>query len=364
MVPRSKFAKNNTWKVGYKCFMEYENNDSTMENWENDIYFDENYGIVNEQLELGKSVHYVLNSSNGIIISTFIKRRIPLNGSDDEWYDIRTPYGYGGPLVVKCYDKEELISDFEKDFSDFCRRNRIVTEFVRFHPLACNALDFNGLYSVSLDRYTVGTDLQIASNPLEIEFSKKCRKNIRRAFNKGLKYTVTEKPDSIEDFKNVYYETLDRNNADFFYYFDDEYFARLIKCFHEKILVIYVYYNDMIISAGLYFVSCNTVHIHLSGTRNEYLYTNAPYVLRYAAAEWAIQHKIKYLHHGGGRSNSPDDSLYLFKKQFGLNTEFEFYIGEKIWNKDIYEIVCQEKKPDERVNDFIRRRFLCGKRLL
>ena len=43
----------------------------------------------------------------------------------------------------------------------------------------------------------------------------------------------------------------------------------------------------------------------------------------------------------GGRSNSSKDNLYLFKRQFGKNTEFDFYIGKKVWNNKIYNKICK-----------------------
>lgn len=326
-----------------------------MLNWSDDIYFCKEYGYVNEVLELGKSVHYVLECEHGKIVSTFIKRRIPLLGNDEDYYDIRSPYGYGGPLVVECADKEKLIEAYRYDFKEYCEKNNIITEFVRFHPMAGNAHDFKGIYDVFFDRFTVGTNLGISDNPLEMEFSKSCKKNIRRALNKGLYYKVIEHPENLLEFKAIYYETMDRNNAEKFYYFNDEYFDRLLKCFSEKLLVIYAIFDDKIVAAGLYFVSHDTLHIHLSGTLDDYLILNPPYVLRYAAAEWALQHGVKYIHHGGGRTNREDDSLYIFKKQFGINTDFEYYIGEKVWNMKVYNELLKLLKPGEKINDYIRR---------
>ncbi len=326
-----------------------------MEDWRDDIYFDERYCRVNERIELGEAVHYEYQSDNGIIISNFVKRRIPLRDVDGDWFDIRTPYGYGGPLIVKAQNKEKLIEEYKKDFALFCKNNGIVTEFVRFHPIANNAMDFKDVYIVSFDRNTVGTDLCRFKDPIKAEFSKSCRKNIRRAISKGLTYKVEEKVNGLERFQSIYYETMERNNAIDFYFFEDKYFEDLVTCLKEKLLVVYVYYENRIVAAGLCFVSHNTIHIHLSGTLNEYMALNPPYVLRYAVTMWAIEHGIRYIHHGGGRTSAQTDALYVFKKQFGINTDFDFFIGEKTWNSRIYEEVCKQKLPDERVNDYIRR---------
>ena len=60
----------------------------------------------------------------------------------------------------------------------------------------------------------------------ESEFSKKCRKNIRQALNKGASYRITYQPESLADFQKVYYSTMERNAASEYYFFDDEYLRR------------------------------------------------------------------------------------------------------------------------------------------
>jgi hypothetical protein len=61
---------------------------------------------------------------------------------------------------------------------------------------------------------------------------------------------------------------------------------------------------------------------------------------------------MQLIHHGGGRSNSPNDNLYLFKKRFGQNTEFKFHIGKKVWNEEIYKELCKIKGIDDQVDFF------------
>lgn len=53
------------------------------------------------------------------------------------------------------------------------------------------------------------------------------------------------------------------------------------------------------------------------------------------------------IHHGGGRSNAEDDSLYIFKKQFGQNTLLDFYIGQKIWDQKMYDKICKIMDVDK-----------------
>ena len=309
-----------------------------------DIYFQKEYGIINELIENGKSEVFKFQSSNGIVQNMFIKREIPTTGGDI-YYDIVSPYGYGGPIVFECKEgsRTELISEYTLAFQEYCKKNKIVSEFVRFHPIVENYKDFESLYYITHDRMTVGTNLKDYDDPVEAEFTKSCRKRIRRALRDGISYRVIERPNTIHSFKEIYYSTMDRNEARGYYYFDEEYFQKCLEYFRDNIILVEALFEDKVIAAGFYFVWDKVIHIHLSGTLSEYLYLSPAYILRYAVTLWGKEHGCELIHHGGGRSNSVEDGLYLFKKQFGEKTAFDFCVGKKIWNKEVYDELCKEK---------------------
>ena len=134
---------------------------------------------------------------------------------------------------------------------------------------------------------------------------------------------------------------MDRNNAIGFYYFDDEYFDNCLEWFGKNIVLVEAIYEEKIVAAGFYFIADKTIHIHLSGTLPEYLHLSPAVILRYACVLWGKENGFEMVHHGGGRSNAEDDSLFMFKKQFAVNTEIPFYIGRKIRNKEVYEKLCK-----------------------
>lgn len=308
-----------------------------------DIYFEENYGKLYEETEKGKAEIFKYQDENGSISNQFIKREIPTKINNEVYYDIVTPYGYGGPVIEECNNKPELLKRYEEEFAKYCEKNNIVSEFIRFHPIIKNALDFKEIYDVIYLRNTLGTDLEKYEDPYSEEFSKSCRKNIRQCKNKGVTYQVNVAPKDISKFKEIYYSTMDRNNATDYYYFKDEYFNKILQYFPENIITVEAIYEGKTIAMGLYFIYNKVLHIHLSGTLSEYLHLSPAYMLRYGATMWAKENGFKLIHHGGGRSNSETDSLYLFKKNFAKNTEFDFYIGKKIWNQGIYNTLCDIK---------------------
>jgi serine/alanine adding enzyme len=315
-----------------------------------DIYFDENYGKLYEEIENGKSEVFEYKTNYGHIRHMFIKREIPININDITWFDLVTPYGYGGPIIIEVgkLGKEVLINDFDKAFSHYCQENRIVSEFIRFHPVINNAHDFKSIYEVSNIRKTVGTNLVNFDDPFQSEFSKSCRKDVRRAIKDGVSYKITHKPSDIHinKFKEIYYSTMNRNEALAYYYFEDTYFNQCAELFYENIILVEAIYNQKTIAMGFYFIYNRFIHAHLSGTLSEFLHLSPAYILKYAITEWGKKNGYSLIHHGGGKSNSPEDSLFLFKKKFGKNTEFEFYVGKKIWNEEIYNILCEKKRID------------------
>lgn len=308
-----------------------------------DIYFEHNYGKLYEEIEKGTCEVFEHNCLFGSVRHMFIKREIPYLVNGKKYFDITTPYGYGGPLIKSRSEqnKEKLVNEFKLAFEGYCRQNNIVSEFVRFHPVVGNAKDFTGCYDVIYDRKTVGTNLTAYDKPFEVEFSKSCRKNIRKALNEGVQYKITHNPDSLDQFKKVYYSTMDRNNATDYYYFNDEYFRQCLQLLGKNIVFVEAIYKEQTIAMGLYFIYNKIIHVHLSGTLSEFLYLSPAYILRYAITIWGKENGYELIHHGGGRTDSIEDSLYLFKKQFGNNTEFKFCIGKKIWDRDIYSEICE-----------------------
>ena len=65
-----------------------------------DIYFEPKYGKLYEEMENGTCEVFEHRSSIGIVNHMFIKREIPITIDNTTYYDLVTPYGYGGPLIT------------------------------------------------------------------------------------------------------------------------------------------------------------------------------------------------------------------------------------------------------------------------
>ena len=317
--------------------------------YKNDIYFDPRLGEIYARLEGGRFREFNYETAAGHIRHQFIIRPIELadtlsDSSElsaaalETYSDLTTPYGYGGPLIMEFEPgrKQELLAGFAQAFADYCREQCIVSEFVRFHILAGNAADFSSIYETEHYNNTVGINLADYDDPFQAEFSKSARKSLRRCLRDGLTYEIEEYPDTLEDFAEIYYQTMDRNEADDSYYFGAEYFSAFLETMPEAVIKCSVFHEDKTIAMGFYLRSADILHTHLSGTLSDYMHLSPAYVMRYALVQWGKKKGYKLIHTGGGTSGDPNDGLYRFKKKFGQNTEFDFHIGRKIWNKEVY----------------------------
>lgn len=307
-----------------------------------DIYFEEGYGSLYNRQENGKYQIFIYEDENGRIEHSFILRKI----EGTEYCDLITPYGYGGPLIIKLIgNKNLLLERFHFSFMKYVKDNNVISEFIRFHPLLQNADDFKKIYPIEFVRNTCVTELIGNQENVRDYVTKKCYKRIKHCIKIGMDFEIETEPDSIDDFIDIYYSTMKRNEADEYYYFDKQYFETMLKKLRKYIITVKIKYENKTIAMGLYFLYGDTIHIHLSGTLSEYIKLSPAYMLRYAIIKWGIQHEYRFIHHGGGRSNSLEDGLYVFKKQFS-NKEEPFYIAKKIWNEEVYHEMSNQKDTD------------------
>lgn len=285
-----------------------------------DIYYQQSYSALYEQdCEI---FDYLFEESGQFIKFSALKRRIvSVAGQliDEELYDLETPYGYGGPLT-NCNNDEFLQKAFSL-YRAYCKKNNIVSEFIRFHPFNSLA-DRNMLFDMhALERKVVVVDLTISSEERRQQYSKTTRNIIKKATNN---LTIETGGIEIHEFMQMYYETMKKNIASDFFYFDKQYFKSLAKI--DGVHLIATKKNDAYASIGFFMCSKELAHYHLSANNQSLAKENGNYLLLDAAFEYAKSKGCKYMMLGGGRTSSPEDSLFKFKSKFSPAIK-PFYIA-------------------------------------
>lgn len=258
-------------------------------------------------------------------------------------FDFVTPYGYGGWLIENRLEKDtaQLFIDYER----WCIKNNIVSEFVRFHPVVKNHLDCKNAYDVIELGKVITMDL---TSP-EIIWKNIVSKN-RNVIRKAIKNDVVvyngRYPEIFETFRTIYNKTMDKDEADKYYYFEPEFYESIMNDLSENAQVFYAVKDDVVIAAAIMLGSNGMIDYHLSGSLREYSSMAATNLILYKTALWGSANGYKSLYLGGG-VGSGEDSLFKFKRAFYKGDLNHFNIGKKIFIQEKYdELVNMREETD------------------
>lgn len=255
----------------------------------------------------------------------------------DTYFDISTPYGYGGFLV-----EGDDFRALNHAYTEYCVQENIICEFVRFHPLLENWVGLETMYNIMHLGDTVSLDTS-SDDVIWKNVSSKNRNVIRKAIKSGLKTYWCREPSIIEPFMSIYNATMDKDSAVSYYYFNREFYESILEDLKHNALWFYTELNGEIAAIAI-FIFCNgKMHYHLSASRKEFQSLAPVNLLIYGAAIWACHNGYKRLHLGGG-VGSGHDNLYKFKKSFNREQDCEFYIGNKIFNEEQYNEMLEIRK--------------------
>lgn len=270
------------------------------------------------------------------------KNKIPF----DSFYDLSSPYGYGGWIIEG--DKDEPLFS---EYSNWCKENHIVSEFVRFHPVVKNHVMCNSKYEVRELGKVITMDI---SSPETIwnNFTSKNRNVIRKAIKNGVKIYNGRYPEIFTEFKAIYDCTMDKDEADEYYYFKNNFYLSVLNDLPYNSEVFYAVYDGKIIAASIMLMANGRINYHLSGSLREYSFLAPTNLLLYHTALWGCANGYKTLYLGGG-VGSQEDSLFKFKKAFYRNDDLDsFHIGSIIFNKEEYKKLLGMRNEKEERNFF------------
>ncbi len=309
-----------------------------------DIYFTPGYAqIFNRE---GDARLFVYEKDAQFIVYPYILRRVhspPGKHTGETYYDITSPYGYGGPLYSDGVD-ESLISDFYTCFKQYCRENQIITEFIRFHPVLQNHVFMNGQVDVQRNSTVVFIDLAKNIDEIWSGYQRSNRKNINKAMREGVSVTVETSPRHFNEFIAIYEQTMERNQADQFYYFSPGFFSRIHQGLKNHYVYAQAWLNGKIVSTELLIYNQHYIHSFLGGTLAEYFPYRPNNLLKHEVIKWAKQQGIRYFILGGGRSDN--DGIFKYKNTFSGELA-GYYIGKKIHNREVVaELTGAFSQPD------------------
>ena len=160
----------------------------------------------------------------------------------------------------------------------------------------------------------------------------------------GVKILHGRSKELFEVFRNIYNETMDKDSADSYYYFGEDFYESILKDLSDHARIFYAVYQDEIIAASIFLTANEKINYHLSGFRTQYGHLAPTNLLLYEVAEWGCQNGYQTLYLGGG-VGSEEDSLFKFKKAFYRPDDARrFVIGKKIFDSEAYNRLLSMRK--------------------
>ncbi|MFC3210935.1 GNAT family N-acetyltransferase [Planomicrobium okeanokoites] len=293
-----------------------------------DIYYTCEYLVSALKLDPGQAVlfYFLDDSGEGEVAYPFIKREIKEDGI--LFYDITTPFGYGGPLLNVKGDGYKLAANFLTVFTEYCHAEKIAAEFIRFHPLLNNAEFFKD-----------HLDLISVHNTYTLPLKSAIFHNQTDEHGNSPEYTV-KKLGTVKhmfDFLVLYYSTIRMNeDTDSYYFFTNDYFESLVSALGPNLHLFGAYKENKLLAACYLLAKGEVIYHHLSGTAEGQGVPEAESELRRKIAVWGAENNYLYYHLGGKTLDGLEKSLTSISSKISIDTS-TYFISRLVHDKEIYK---------------------------
>jgi serine/alanine adding enzyme len=251
-------------------------------------------------------------------------REIP--GTDQ--VDVITPYGYGGPV-----SSGGSAAGFWERYQRWCGARRVVSTFIRFHPLYKNHRGAEP--NVRLERLadTIAWPIGGDSDPRGT-LHRHHRRLVRRA-EREIDVVVHASCPPLDDFAALYEEGMRLLGASSFYLFPAEYWERLSAGLGESLIQVDGVVDDEVVASTLCLATPPWLHYHLGTVLEAGRSVGASHRLLLEAARWGHRNSCEVFHLGGGVGGAKD-SLWEYKYRFAPDELVEAWIGKAVHDEAAY----------------------------
>lgn len=264
-----------------------------------------------------------------------------------EYFDISSIYGYSGPL---CNDMS-ILEEAWSAFDDWSQEQRVIVEFTRYSLFAQTSKNAHPGTEILDNRPSAVTYLDGA---LLQSLGKKTRNMIRKAEKSGLTAKELDPKTSIDSFRVLYDETMERNKATEFFAYDDAYYDTLLSMHKDEMRLFGVFDGQKMVAAAISLSHGDGALYHLGASLRKYSNFGAGNLALFSMSTALKETGVKFITVGGGRTTDLNDPLFRFKKSNASHVE-TFQIGKRIVNQKGYKEVVDlweslYKKPLETSN--------------
>lgn len=285
---------------------------------------------------------FLLQDEDKIFFAPYLLRSCAdiIDSSQTEVYDIISPYGYPGILMSEAAINNPEFPDVAlQQFRQTLQSRGVCSAFLRLHPILGEK--FAKVFQsdpLMENGKTVSIDLTLDEDKIWAKTRRGHQSTINKCIRLGLTAKTVPFAEYLDEFIDIYEETMDRVEAKDSYYFTREYFEGLLKL-GDKVHLGVVESEGKIVCVCLFFESCGIVQAHLGGTRTEFLKQSPFNLLLHQMRLWAKARGNKYLHIGGGVGGKKDN-LYTFKSGFSKQRH-EFFTLRSVVDTEQYNDLLQ-----------------------
>ena len=263
-------------------------------------------------------------------------------------FDASSPYGYGGPLWVGGWTEQERAAFFGI-WSEWCAEQKIVAEFIRFHPLLENHRFLPDSYSCFSPKTVVWIDLTQSAEAIWAGLHPQKRRDINKKEAYGLVFHTEWS--HIGAFSQIYQETMVQNQAQAYYFFSPAFYTTLekIETPPETLWLHSVAAEESVLSSAMFLTAGTTVHYFLSGTNAAGRPKNASTLLLWETICRAKAAGFSRMILGGGVQ--AEDALFQFKRRFSPQT-MPYWIATRVHDPKRYEKIrarVAQVAPDQKM---------------
>lgn len=280
----------------------------------------------------------IYSFDNKIILYPFVKREFVLD-KFTKFYDITCIYGRGG-IISNLLEGDKLLEDFHLNFIDYCKKEKIINSFDRFHPIIGNHKFSNQLTNIELIQDFIVLDLDDSFININNNFEYRHKKSISKAIRNNIEIFIEEDLKHLDDFLFIYKDMLNYQNADRFYYFEKKFYIALDDYLKNNFFFAYAKYNNKIISCELILHNNYYAHSYLGATLIDYKNLCPNHLLKSNIINHLVDMRCKYYLLGGGINNN--DGIYEYKKGFAPKGIYNSYIGKAIYDDKLYNNLKKE----------------------
>lgn len=286
-----------------------------------------------------RPVLLAFNDGAGEVALPLLLRPLP----DGNGWDATSAYGYGGPVGRGAPD----LAAFGAALDRWATEYGVVSTFLRLNPLLGNGRLVPPTAQLIDVGYTVGWDLSPGRN-LRRSMQTARREAVGRAERAGVSVTVTARPSGLEDFREVYEESLRRLEAEDRYYPPESYWQALLT---QDQLLVPVLVEGRVEGRLVYGLLCllsdRWLHSHFVGGNQEARALNASAACYFAAAQWGQAHGLDCFHLGGGLGGNTTSSLYEYKQRFDPSSPPHlFQVAKLVHDRKRYRQLADTDETD------------------